>query len=136
MRAIGILSFTVVLASLTAAQTTRPTSRAIDECGILVQGAECALFQGAGGRYYIPDTGRFRVGDAVRVVGTLDPACVTICQEGDGCVRGAVLYDPVALPCGTPVNVQLDPCSGVSGLLAGLAVTGVAIASAGRHRRR
>lgn len=94
-----------------------------DACGTLVSTGDCVLFNGGGGMFYVADTGRFRVGDSVRVVGTLNPNCTTICADADGCISGAVLYDPAVLPCGTPVNTPFDPCSGVSlGLLgAGLA---------------
>ncbi len=107
-----------------AAQTTQPAQTAIDACGVLVRGSKCVLFEGAGGKYYIPDTGRFQVGDAVRVVGTLDRNCVTICQEGDGCIRGAVLYDPNVLPCGTALpNFPGDLISGLCTTAAGALTT-------------
>lgn len=111
------------------------SSAEFDACGTLIRSeAGCTLFSGGGGQYVLPDYGGFRVGDAVRVVGTLDEACVTICPDADGCIRGAVVYDPAVLPCGTPIDVAFDPCSGLStGLLALGAVSCVAIRR--RHAR-
>jgi hypothetical protein len=97
----------------------------IDECGQLVQGATCVLVEVSGGRYALTEFYGFRVGDPVRVVGEIDPECQTICADADGCIRGAVLYDPAELPCGTPLpNLAADFCTGVSSsIFAGLAAT-------------
>ena len=55
--------------------------------GELVQGAECVLFTAdEGGTYLLDHLGPFTVGDEVWVAGGLDVECVTICQEGDGCI--------------------------------------------------
>jgi len=122
----------LVLTSAVAAQTdpNAPQSQLIDECGTLVQGNGCVLFEGAGGRYVVVASGRFQFGDAVRVVGTIDPECVTICPEADGCIRGAVLYDPARLPCGTalpnfPEDIVTGVCSSLSAALLALAVVGL-----------
>ena len=40
----------------------------------------------SGGLYVLDNYGLFRVGQYVRVTGTLDPDCTTICQQGDGCI--------------------------------------------------
>jgi len=57
-------------------------------CGQLIQGIECVLFQpDEGGLWVLDNRGNFRVGDRVRVIGTLDRECITICQQGDGCIR-------------------------------------------------
>lgn len=111
-----------------------------DECGVLVQGVECVLFEGGGGRYVLSDYGNFRAGDAVRVVGGLDTNCITICGEGEGCVRGAVVYDPVQLPCGTPIpsfpgDVISNVCTSLSGSLLGGAVMGIWLTAPRRVRR-
>jgi hypothetical protein len=124
----------LVLASAAGAQTTQPSDnspQAIDECGTLVEGSGCVLFQGAGGKWVIPGgSGDFRFGDAVRVVGTADPSCVTICPDADGCIRGAVLYDPNVLPCGTalpnfPADIVTNVCSTLSAALLTLTVVGL-----------
>ena len=96
-----------------------------DACGTLVRGVECVLFEGGGGCYVLSDYAGFKVGDAVRVIGTLDKACVTICQEADGCIRGAEVFSPAVFPCGTPVSVEFDPCSGLSSALLGLPLLGM-----------
>ncbi len=123
------------LASRAAAQADpNGAAQSIDACGVLSRSGNCVVFEGAGGTWYIPDTGNFEVGDAVRVTGLADPGCVTICTLADGCIRGAVVYDPVTLPCGTPLpNFPADICTGVAGSLAGLAVTGLWLS---RHRSR
>lgn len=124
----------LVLALLAAAafgQTQDTTPQAIDECGTLVfSSSGCILFQGTGGMVYIPDTGRFRVGDAVRVVGTLDPTCKTICKDAAGCVRGAVLYDPAVFPCGQalpsfPGDIVTNACTTVSTAVLTLTLAGL-----------
>jgi hypothetical protein len=58
-----------------------------EDCGELVQGVECVLFQADdGGLYLLENLDGFGVGDRVFVTGTLDPDCFTICLEGDGCI--------------------------------------------------
>ena len=103
---------------------SQPTTGAFDACGTLAQEGRCVLFDGGGGKYVLADYGGFRVGDAVRVVGTLDPNCTTICASSDGCIRGAVLYDPAVLPCGThipslPADLLGSACTAASAAVAG-----------------
>lgn len=106
---------------------------AIDACGVLVRGTDCVLFEGAGGRFYLADYGNYRVGDAVRVIGTADPTCITICRDADGCIRGATLYNPAVYPCGTAIpsisdldNALVDSvCTAASGALGTLALAGM-----------
>ncbi len=117
--------------------TTQPGSSDFDACGTLVRTQDCVLFDGGGGLYYLSDYGRFQVGDAVRVVGSLDDSCVTICGEAQGCVRGARLYDPAQFPCGTDIpslSEDLLPslCATASGALGSLATSGLWLA---RRRR-
>lgn len=58
-----------------------------EDCGNIVQGVECVLFEAdTGGLYLLDDLGGFGVGDRVFVSGILDPDCFTICLEGDGCI--------------------------------------------------
>ena len=117
---------------LTAAQgqTTQPSAQEIDACGVLVEGAGCILFEGAGGKYVLPTGGDFKFGDPVRVIGTLDPTCVTICKDANGCIRGATLYNPAVLPCGThvpsfPGDLVSGLCTTLSGSLLTLTVAGL-----------
>ncbi len=58
-----------------------------DGCGTIVMGVTCPrMFQAdAGGTWVLSTYGSFVVGDRVRVVGNLDPSCITICQQG-GCI--------------------------------------------------
>ena len=59
-----------------------------DGWGVLVQGVECVLFQAnEGGLYVLDNLGDFQVGDRVRVCGTLNPYCVTMCMQGNGCIE-------------------------------------------------
>ena len=108
----------------------------IDACGTLVQVGRCVLFSGAGGQYVLAEFENFKVGDAVRVIGTIDPGCNSICTDADGCISGATLYDPAVLPCGTPIlSLQDDlavalvdsACTAASGAIAGVALVGLAL---------
>ncbi|MCP4593912.1 MAG: hypothetical protein GY842_24520 [bacterium] len=59
----------------------------IDECGLLIQGVECVLFQADSiGVYILDNYGGYGVGDYVRVSGALDPHCLHWCMQGDGCI--------------------------------------------------
>lgn len=121
--------------SLAAAQGTTSGPTEIDACGTLAQGAGCVVFEAAGGRYILSDYYGFRAGDFVRVVGTADPSCITICDDADGCVRGAVVYDATQLPCGTALpNLGADLCAGASAALLGSGVAGL-IGCRPRRRR-
>ena len=112
-------------------QTEDGGMQAIDECGVLTRGSDgCVVFDAAGGSYVVPDSGRFNVGDMVRIVGTVDPACITICSNADGCIRGAVLYDPTAFPCGEPLpqfpgDLLTGICAAVGASLPTLAAVGM-----------
>lgn len=104
----------------------------IDACGVLMQGTGgCTVFQGGEGAYVLADVpGGFAFGDAVRVVGTIDTNCNSICTEVDGCIRGAEVYDPLVYPCGQaipsfPADIISGACTGLSGALAGGAVLGL-----------
>jgi hypothetical protein len=74
-------------------------------CGTLVQGVECVLFQAdEGGLYLLENLDGFGVGDRVFVTGIVDPDCVTICLEGDGCIFGNTIAPCVFEGCGTLVQ--------------------------------
>ncbi len=124
-----------------AVSTHAQTSTDFDECGTLVQGAECVLFEGGGGRYFLSDYGRYRAGDAVRVVGGLDTNCTTICTEADGCIRGATVYDPAVYPCGTalpnfPADIISGVCDSVGAGLLGATALGLWFTAPRRRYRR
>ncbi len=93
-------------------------------CGRLVQGVECVLFHADTGALYLLDNlGGFSVGDRVKVRGCLNPACVSFCQQGNGCIedndieacgdipRGAccsgVLANPLGCIVTTPANCEM-----------------------------
>ncbi|MGE0480000.1 MAG: hypothetical protein AB7Q17_05955 [Phycisphaerae bacterium] len=70
-------------------------------CGVLVRGVECVLFAAdGGGLYYLGVVDGFAVGDRVHVRGALDPECISICQQGDGCI-----VDAVVATCGPTIEV-------------------------------
>jgi len=128
-----LLALAGAAACAQTAQTQPAGMQAIDECGTLTQGAGCTLFEGAGGKYVVVASGDFRAGDAVRVVGTVDPQCITICPDADGCIRGAVLYDPAVFPCGTalpnfPEDIITGVCSTLSASLLMLTLAGLIVA--------
>ncbi len=63
------------------------SAQSVDDCGELIAGVECTLLRLDDGRVFIPSsTDGFDVGDRVRVTGTVESDCVSICQQGDGCL--------------------------------------------------
>lgn len=70
------------------------------ECGVLIDGITCPiLFQTPNGNIYVLDnTGGFQPGDEVFVTGNFDPGCITICQQGAGCVFNNTIESPCAPP--------------------------------------
>jgi hypothetical protein len=71
-----------------------PEGRAgFDDCGLLIQGITCPLFQSDhfGTLFVGFDLQGFQIGDRVRVTGIPDPGCITVCLEGNGCVLDAVI---------------------------------------------
>ena len=111
---IPALLMTLTCASLALAQSDSEEPD-FDACGTLVRVENCVLFEGGGGKYVLSDYEGYQVGEAVRVIGFLDESCITICGDtADGCIRGAVVYDPTVFPCGTPVQIPFDPCSALS----------------------
>ncbi len=83
-----------VLGAALAAFTPSATAQTnFDECGQLVQGVECVLFRASadGRRYVMDDRGEFNVGDRVRIRGIVQSDCVSICQEGSGCIEVAAI---------------------------------------------
>ncbi len=135
--AVALIAIAATVAHAQSDNGNDNSAAEFDACGTLIRSeAGCTLFSGGGGQFVLADYGGFRVGDAVRVVGTLDPACVTICPDADGCIRGAVVYDPAVLPCGTPIDVAFDPCSGLSAGLLALSALGFVLTRPAGHARR
>ena len=88
----------IILAAATLTSDLGEFSRAVepvfanpgyfDGCGVLVQGVECVLFEpDTGGLYVLDNLEHFQVGDHVRVSGVLNPYCITICMQGNGCIE-------------------------------------------------
>lgn len=76
------------------------------DCGFLVEGIECVLLRAdCGGAFVIPGLRGFVPGDRVRVAGKLTTSCTTFCQEGDGCILGAVVEPCDFDGCGRLVEV-------------------------------
>ncbi|MDH3889645.1 MAG: hypothetical protein OEV49_01060 [candidate division Zixibacteria bacterium] len=60
----------------------------IEDCGTIIQGVECQLFDSDNyGVYILADYGGFTVGDRVLVKGRLMSQCISFCQQGDGCFQ-------------------------------------------------
>jgi hypothetical protein len=74
-----------------------------DDCGTLVPGVTCPiLFQSDhSGLYVLQNLGSFHVGDHVHVIGTADPSCISICQQGNGCIFQNTIAS--CAPPGTPL---------------------------------
>ena len=125
LRLIFSLAIAFSTATVAIAQSTDEEPD-FDECGTLSRIENCVLFEGGGGSFVLGDYGSYQAGDTVRVVGFLDEGCITICGESaDGCIRGAVVYDPEVFPCGTDINVDFDPCGGLGAGLTLLSLTGL-----------
>lgn len=77
------------LVALAGAAATAHGQSNFESCGTLVAGAECVLFQADadGSLYVLANRGLFVVADRVRVIGRLDPACLSTCQQGHGCIE-------------------------------------------------
>lgn len=119
--ATGLLLALLAAAPAVAQDTGEPpVTEEIDECGVIVRGQTCFLLAVAGGRFYVADYGGYQEGDTVHVTGTVDRSCITICGDADGCIRGAILYDPAVFPCGEPIpDPQIDICGSAASALAG-----------------
>jgi hypothetical protein len=73
---------------------------AFEDCGTIIQGVECRLFDSDNfGVYVVTTFAGFNVGDRVLVTGTYNPYCVTVCMQGDGCIENATVVPcPYAIP--------------------------------------
>lgn len=134
---VALMTFAVRALAQTDPDNVGPQE--IDACGVFVRGNGCVLFEGGGGLYVVADPGDFAFGEPVRIVGTVDPDCLTICPEADGCIRGAVAYDPAVLPCGTPIadfpgDLLTGICSAAGTAVTGLTLFGMWLARPGRGR--
>jgi hypothetical protein len=96
-------SIIVVLAA-SAFAASSASAQVLDSCGTVTRGAECMLFAAdSGGEYIAPLPWGSQVGDRLHVAGFLIPDCVSICQQGNGCVSHRYALGPcdsmVTLPC-------------------------------------
>lgn len=106
---------------LIAALASAAQADEFDGCGTLFQGVECVLFSpDIGGDYLLDDTGGFSVGDRVHVIGERDPNCVSICQQGNGCIAVSSI---TAADC--PCDFTSLPLRGFLSCLCGAGVAGV-----------
>ena len=99
-------------AAVLSFSNTASAQIAYDECGQFIQGTNCILFADGNGREWLLDidvSGQ-PLGVDLRVTGTADPLCVTICLQGNGCINGAAITT-----CGGPPPVLPDFCSGDGG---------------------
>ncbi len=110
-------------------------------CGDIVQGVTCPkLFLDTDGLLWILDTyGTFDIGDNVLVTGTEVPGCISICQQGDGCIQNNTISscqaDPTtpycfcasSAPCGNVfAGGGCANSNGVGAVLAGAGSLGIA----------
>jgi len=80
-----------------------------DDCGVLVQAVECVLFQAdTGGLYLLNNLDKFQVGDYVRVRGILNPSCVSICMQGNGCIEYNTISACLRADLDGDYNVDID----------------------------
>jgi hypothetical protein len=81
--ALGAGAALVALALPSSAQTYN-----FDGCGTVIQGVTCPkLFRDTANKLWLLQSfGSFQVGDYVYVTGMADPNCISICQQGNGCI--------------------------------------------------
>jgi hypothetical protein len=107
--------------ALAAAALLAPRASAQQDfvgCGEIIQGVTCPLLFAAdsGGVWLLDDYGSFGVGDRVEVIGSADPSCPSICQQG-GCIfQNSIEFCDVATPyclcdAGAPC-ANIDPAAG------------------------
>ena len=68
----------------------RASAQNFDGCGTVVPGVTCPkLFQPDAGGLYVLNTNMspYNIGDHLHVIGMIDPNCITICQQGNGCIN-------------------------------------------------
>ena len=81
-RLLSLLALAAVLCGRAQAQI------AFDDCGTLIPGVTCVLFEDSNGHDWLLDNqGGFMVGDYVHVIGLATPGCISICQQGNGCIQ-------------------------------------------------
>jgi hypothetical protein len=79
---------TIVLVIIFVSPAAYAQGDLFEDCGTLIQGVECVLFDSDNfGLYVLDNYGGFSVGDRVRVAGILNESCVTFCMQGDGCIE-------------------------------------------------
>jgi len=72
--------------------TATVEAQAFNQCGTVEAGVTCAkLFRSDDQRLWVLDTPltTFQVGDRLRITGIEDPSCITICQQGNGCIQNS-----------------------------------------------
>lgn len=141
----GFLAMAALAAS-GSAQTTDPNNSAlngteVDACGSIVQGTTCPVFSGGGGTWYLADYGHYKIGDSVRVIGTISTDCTTFCTGIDGCIVGNKIYSSDVNPCGVPIpsfpgDAINSACSSLATTTTGLLLVGMWLTWPGRRRTR
>jgi hypothetical protein len=103
LRFLSLLAFAFFLCGRAQAQIP------FDDCGFMIQGVTCPLlFEDSNGHDWILDNnGGFQLGDNVHVVGTATPGCISICQQGSGCIAVANIT-----LCGSGPSTGTSFCAG------------------------
>lgn len=76
----------------------------IADCGTVVQGVECLLFDADNSGLYVVSGlhggggivlggGEYQPGDRIFVEGDVESFCITYCQQGNGCIFNATISD-------------------------------------------
>lgn len=129
---IGLVVFFVTCLALASTAGAQP----INACGTLVSGVnQCVLFDiGGGTRYLLDDHGGHAVGDTFRVVGTLQPTCFSVCNQGNGCVTVSSITTCATVA--PPPSVPGDRRCGLCGIGLPATMTPVIAAWLARRARR
>ena len=97
LRSLILSCVALVLCCTLLTASARAQGQPFNQCGTIEAGVTCPkLFRADDQTLWLLDvslTG-IQVGRRVRVVGTADPSCITVCGQGNGCVIGSGL-----LPC-------------------------------------
>jgi hypothetical protein len=135
------LSILLAALGLCPALAGPAAAQSYDQCGRIVQGITCPLLflDDQGALWLLDDYGSFGLDDLVRVSGTAEPGCITICNQGNGCIFGntigpcgplgtAYCFCPTVAPCG---NTDASAgCANTTGAGATLQASGSSSAAA------
>ncbi|MFT7487117.1 MAG: hypothetical protein ACI9F9_002976 [Candidatus Paceibacteria bacterium] len=119
------LALCAAFSSSPGAHPAAPNPTPYDDCGILIQGTDCVLYQSNDGNlYYLTDGyGTFQLGDNLHIVGEASN-CFSGCTFTGGCIFNVTMiescdYDPTTSFCLGDGSATSCPCGNVGDIGAG-----------------